>query len=535
MKSATLCLVLSVLFLSASAMAADQTLQVRPGLNGDLEVRSVSSAADPAVWPVPEASPLPSPGREGQILWYDTNHMNAVAENVAVSGDGSRAIAGWWLNSKRVAFYDVEQGNVPVWTSPMTAAFQIPVDMSLEGTYMTATGRGDPLYVFEPSGPPALYTDAYTPPLLGYKCSISETGGTYAAGGGDPAGTAGEVRVYDGTGALRFVKGLPAPPEGLMVSADGEVVAANTRAFVKVWSATTGALRDSIGIPSETQACAVLSGDGEFLVTGGFSRTVRLYQWNGAEYAPAWTYLIPSTTWITGLAISSDGSTLVAGTWTNANGGRVVAFSTASATPLWTDASFGDEVHSVAVSGDGSVIAAASYGRSGGTVGNVISVYNRSSSTPIFGVADDAIPNIGSCMAIDVSDDGSHVFAGGKRGHAREFGYGGWTMAIQLVDPAAIGETTPRFAPALSAWPNPFHGQVTVDFRDSDVPGPRQLLVFQPDGRLANRLAIGSGRGSAVWNGCDQNGRPLPAGAYLVKSLGARSGREDALLIIKTR
>lgn len=420
MKSSLLCLLLSVLLLSASVVAADQTTEIRSALDGGLEVRTVTSAADLPCWAAPETSPLPTEERGGEILWYDTNHMNAVAENVAVSGYGSRAIAGWWLNNKRIAFYELEQGNVPVWTNPMVAGFQIPVDMSFGGAYTTATGRGDPIYVFEPSGPPPLYSDGYTSPLVGYDCSISETGNTYIAAGGNPAGGAGEVRVYDGSGALRFVRDLPAPPEGAMVSPDGGVVAANVRTFVKVWSATTGVLRDSIPISGETQAGAVLSYDGAYLVTGGFSHTVRLYQWNESEYALVWSYLIPGTTWITGLAISSDGSTLAAGTWTNPTGGKVVVFSTSSSTPLWTDASFGDEVQSVALSANGSIIVAGSWGRSGASVGNIISVYDRSSSTPVFGVADDAFAGIGSCMSADVGEDGGFVFAGGKAVHARE-------------------------------------------------------------------------------------------------------------------
>lgn len=189
----------------------------------------------------------------------------------------------------------------------------------------------------------------------------------------------------------------------------------------------------------------------------------------------------------------------------------------------------------MSLSADGNVIVAGSWGRSGATVGNIISVYDRSSSTPVFSVADDAIPNIGSCMAVDVGEDGGYVFAGGKRIHAREFGNGGWTMALRLTDPTAIGETASLSAPALSAWPNPFRGQITLDFNGSDVSGHRQVLVFSPDGRLAGRLMIGSGRASAVWNGCDETGRPLPAGAYLLKSLGAHSGRQDAIRIIKTR
>jgi hypothetical protein len=370
---------------------------------------------------------------------------------------------------------------------------------------------------------------------VGYECSISQTGNTFAAAGGNPAGGAGEVRVYDGSGALRFVRGLPAPPEGLMVSADGEVVAANVRGFVKVWSATTGVLRDSIAIPNETQATAVLSGDGEYLAAGGFDRTVRVYQWNGSEYAPLWSYPIPSTTWIVTLAFSADGSTLAVGTWTNPTGGKVVVFSTSSSTPLWTDASFGDEVPSVALSADGAIIVAGSYGRSGASVGNIISVYDRGSATPVFGVADDAIANIGSCMSVDVGEDGGYVFAGGKRIHAREMGSGGWTMAIRLTDPATIGETTSLSTPAFSAWPNPFRGQVSLGFAGSNLPGQRQILVVNPDGRLVSRLTLGSGPGTAVWNGCDESGRPLPAGAYLLKSLGAPAERPCALRIIKTK
>lgn len=531
MKSPLFSLLLAAILLSASAVAATQTLEVRPALNGDLEVRTVNAATDQPVWPAPEGTPPPSAGRGGEILWYDTNHGNAVAENVAVSGYGSRGIAGWWLNNKRVAFYELEQGNVPVWTHPMVAAFQIPVDMSLQGAYSTATGRGDPIYVFEPSGPPALYSDGYTSPLVGYECSISQTGNTYAAAGGNPSGGAGEVRVYDESGTLQFVRNLPAPPEGLMVSPDGEVVAANVRTFVKVWSATTGVLRDSIPIPGETQATAVLSGDGEYLVTGGFDHTVRVYRWNGSEYAPHWTYVIPATTWIVTLAVSADGSTVAAGSWTNSDGGKLVTFSIESSTPLWTDASFGDEVHAVALSADGSVVVAGSFGRYGGTAGNLISIYDRSSSTPTFSVADDAIPNIGSCMAIDVGEDGAFIFAGGKRVHAREFGNGGWTMAIRLTDPAAIQETASLRGAALSAWPNPFRGQVTVNLGGPMIAGPRQVLAFHPDGRLAGRLPVVPGQSSAVWNGCDEGGRPLPAGVYLL----APSGRQEALRVIKTK
>jgi hypothetical protein len=111
--------------------------------------------------------------------------------------------------------------------------------------------------VFSAGSSTPLYQDSYTPPLLGYHCAVSSSGNTYMGAGGNPDGTAGEVRVYDGSGSLRFLRPMPAPPEGVGVSSDGLVVASNVRGFVKIWDAMTGALRDSIAIPGETQIPAV--------------------------------------------------------------------------------------------------------------------------------------------------------------------------------------------------------------------------------------------------------------------------------------
>ncbi|MBM3318650.1 MAG: WD40 repeat domain-containing protein, partial [Candidatus Eisenbacteria bacterium] len=383
---------------------------------------------------------MPSRGGSNEYLWLDTSHLNAIAEEVAITGDGAFGIVGWWLNNERTALYEVSGDNLPEWTRAMPLAdFQIRVDADEAGNALVSTARNDSLYVFSAASPQPLHTGWYTDPRVGYGCAVSAGGDTYASVGGHPPGTAGgEIRVYDGGGALRFKAMLSANPEGVAVSADGLVAAANTRTHVKVWDAVTGALRDSVAIPGETQVAAVLSGDGGVLVTGGFSRRVWVHEWDGSDYVQAWSYLIPSTTWISALGISRDGSTIAVGTWTNQNGGQVLVFDRTISTPLWTDAGYGDWVAEVALTPDGGRIAAASWGRLGGSFGPIVSVYERRSATPIYTLGDDAIAGVGSCFSVDISADGTAVLAGGKAVHAREMGSGGWVMAIDLGDPAGL-------------------------------------------------------------------------------------------------
>ena len=173
----------------------------------------------------------------------------------------------------------------------------------------------------------------------------------------------------------------------------------------------------------------------------------------------------------------------------------MVVYNRTSATPIWTDASFGDEVQSVAVTPDGRKIAAASWGRRGGTIGNVISVYERDSSIPLWTIGDDAIAGVGSCMSVDLSENGCFLLAGGKAVHAREFGTGGFVMAIDVASTAGIPDI--GGAPALTAGPRP------TDSASSALPTPAPLrtlhsrddvtrIVRPRDGFVARAPSIGT-------------------------------------------
>jgi hypothetical protein len=508
---AALLVLLALVVTAAAAITPGAVIETGLAPDGTSLTRCVTISESPLI--VPDTALPSAEGSRGAdgYLWLDLNHMNAVAENVTISGDGQYGAAGWWLNNKRFAVYQVAGGSgTPDWTRPMPAAqFQIAVDANDTGDRLVTTARGESLYVCTAASAIPLFSDWFMSPLVGYKVGVSDTGNTFAGASGDPSGTAGELGVYDGaTETPRFRTSLPAPPEGVSVSGDGLVVAANTRTFVKIWDAMTGALRDSIPIAGETQTPAVLSGDGAYVVTGGFYKTVKVYHWDGTGYVLEWSHNIPGTTWITSLAVSRDGSTIVAGTWTNAAhmSGKVLVYDSSSSTPLWVDSGYGDTVAGVAVTADGGRIAAGSWGAYGLTQGNIITVYDRAAAVPIHAIGDDAITGVGSCMAIDIDADGHYLLAGGKAVHAREMGSGGWTMALQLSDPSDVADDTGRPATwGIAAAPNPFSGSLRLSA--SGV-----FHILSADGRVLRSLD------GSEWDGRDAGGRDVPAGIYYIRS-----------------
>jgi hypothetical protein len=508
---------------SNGAGRAVQTLTVAEGCP------SVTLAPD-------EPAGLIGRGDASGYEWLDTNHLSAIAEEVAITGDGGYGIVGWWLNNERTALYEVPGDNLPEWTRDMPLAeFKISVDADASGNALTSTARNDSLYLFTAASANPVRSHWYTVPRVGYGCAVSSSGNTYASVGGDPSVPAGEIRVYDGSGVMRFKAPLSANPEGVAVSRDGLVAAANTRTYVRVWDAMSGAQRDSLPIPGETQVAAVLSGDGSVLVTGGFDRRVRVYAWNGSDYVAAWSYLIPNTTWISTLGTSADGTTIAAGTWTSADGGQVVVFDRGSSTPLWTDNRYGDWVSRVALTPDGGRIVAGSWGRLGGSYGSIISVYERSSATAIYRMLDDAIAGVGSCFAVDISADGTAILAGGKAVHAREMGSGGWVMAIEIPgasnvawDPARISNESP-----YRAIPNPSRGTTRIELARASNDPYGGLQLWSADGRLIRTLHCDRSARAWVWDGSDERGARVPAGAYFAR--GATTPGSDRAADAATR
>jgi hypothetical protein len=98
----------------------------------------------------------------------------------------------------------------------------------------------------------------------------------------------------------------------------------------------------------------------------------------------------------------------------------------------------------------------------------------------------------------------------------RWFAYSsGDVMARLLIDGRlGIAEVRPVDVPRLEVIPNPFRRTAMVFLRHGST---RSLQVRDATGRRVRELRL-SEAGSAVWDGRDQSGRRLPAGAYFVEA-----------------
>ncbi|MCP4545287.1 MAG: T9SS type A sorting domain-containing protein [bacterium] len=102
-----------------------------------------------------------------------------------------------------------------------------------------------------------------------------------------------------------------------------------------------------------------------------------------------------------------------------------------------------------------------------------------------------------------------------------------------------LGEIAPRgsmFADRLlGVWPNPCNPTATIAFelsREVEV----ELTVYSINGRLVRNLVKGklpAGPRQVVWNGCDDQGRPLPSGVYLARILARGFSDTRRVVLLK--
>uniref|UniRef100_A0A7V0Z4J2 T9SS type A sorting domain-containing protein n=1 Tax=candidate division WOR-3 bacterium TaxID=2052148 RepID=A0A7V0Z4J2_UNCW3 len=374
----------------------------------------------------------------GETLWVDRNHQYAIAEHVSLSGDGMFIQAGWWLNNKRTSLYRTLGNNSPLWTYqlPLTEWY-VPVDVSLTGDDIAVGSTGEPFYSFTASSNAPNWR--FNLPQ-GFKIATSSQGTSVAVS--DDGSIYGVLARATDIGKLFIlnqdgdtIRTITFSPNngiyGLDISNDGSVFCISTYYATYIYN-LDGTRRDSLY--NYGQGSAKISGDGKYVVKGHFNGRVYLYRWNGSNYTLKWEHYTGHP-WVTAVAISDNGATIMAGTfqYSPTFSGKVLMYDSTSSTPLWEYTQYGDYVDDCALSANGERGAAVSWGRYQGTFGDVLTVFNKSSSTPIFQLLDD-IDEPGSLTSVDISNDGSFVTAGGKAVHAREFGNGGEVYAIRIID-----------------------------------------------------------------------------------------------------
>jgi WD40 repeat protein len=363
------------------------------------------------------------------VVWVDRNHRYAIVEAISISGDGMSIFANWTLNDQRVGFYWSTGIGVPVWEYSGLFNYNYGghwIGTSQEAQTLTS-GTVNRAYKWSRRSRTPDWTYEY--PQTASSCVLTSNDGNKVAA----ATASGTLYLFDAlTGdtmwTTTFNEGTRL--QGLDINPDGSIVVVTVYDSCFVFE--NGTRRGGVPIGTfntGSQYPAKICADGHLLVTGDYYGYVKLYRWSGTQYNLVWQSLVGNP-WITDVTISANGSTILAGTG-YANG-KACLFDSSSSTPLWQYQGFGGfgaQIASVALSVDGGRAAVASWGDTALTGSTyVLTVHDRNSSQPIVGVTRDEEP--GSLFAVDISDDGHMVTAGGKAVHAYRFGNGGEVYSV---------------------------------------------------------------------------------------------------------
>lgn len=375
-----------------------------------------------------ERPAVPALRSDTGVLWVDRNHRFGIAQSVGISADGAHILANWYLNAQRAGYYRTLATEVPIWESQgdFTWAYgghQVGVSSNGRVMAMSKTSAVNK-WSRNSAWPDWVYS---YPAAAGGFATVCDDGSSVIA---CQNGTLYWLDPEDGSVVLSAPVSEPARLQGIDVTPDGSIVAVTVYDSCMVYEG--GNRRGAVPIgtsTSGTQYAAKLSGDGNLLATGDFYGMLKLYRWDGTEYALRWSAQV-GTPWVAGIAVSRDGSTIACGTG-YANG-KLCLFDSSSATPLWVYQNFGGTgayVSCVDLSADGSRVAAASWGDiapSGDF--RVFTVMDRGDTTPLVAITRDQEP--GSLFACAISDDGQFAAASGKAVHAGQMGNGGEVYAV---------------------------------------------------------------------------------------------------------
>lgn len=371
----------------------------------------------------------------GNLVWWYQDGA-AIANFTELNNSGSSPLTGWGLNDMRVSLYS-DHDNTPLWE--LSTAPYDPVVAESEDDFIIGAARGSDFVLIEKATGNIIYQLTLPDTLYAVNIGIHGIGAgptirviCLAQAIGNGTISRAYSLFYNGTTfEVGWTFDVPNSEisnwTGVDFSSDGNVIVINGRNHLYVLNRVDGSLIWDHFLDN-TESPAVISGDGNIIVTAdnsGFIQT-RYFDVSTNEYNLLWQYRVPVgafTNWASSVDISEDGNTIVAGTllfYSAGYDGSVIAFDTfGDGTPKWVYTGAGDLVDDIALSSDGRVAAAVSWG-------------DLSHSQPDLLVFDVQTGELsysfnspGSLFSVDISSDGKKVFAGGKAVHAREFGSGG--------------------------------------------------------------------------------------------------------------
>jgi len=358
---------------------------------------------------------------------WQTSDISAIANKVCVSSETGNTIVEWLLNNERFSlFHDT---SIPVWEHQIgDIDFDMAMDMLEDGSMM-AIGDENTLKVFTPASSIPVW-DLYMSSSI--DDLVLQPGGTgiYVTSN-DEVNNVCYLEYYNlGVEEPVWSISYPGYCQTLDMSGDGStLILTQYGEYDNMFVISSEDGSQIFQGPEYNQYPPSISFDASIIVNGDYSGYMFVYEYNSelGTYEEAWSFSAGGDSWVVGMAVSGDGSTIAIGTLkflTGAFDGEIYLFNRNSSTPVWIFENAGDEVIDIDISYDGSLIAAASYGPLDHSTADFF-LFRRNSNVPVL-----EVNTAGSFFSVDISDDGSICAVSGKAVHAREMGNGGMLYNI---------------------------------------------------------------------------------------------------------
>ena len=371
-----------------------------------------------------------SSGKEAEIIWQYTDPAG-ILSSTKTNGITEKTVGAWELNDERISVFG--DNSVPEWEYLVNSEWSFPIDMTSDGQYIVY-GADDEIKVFAQDNPTPIWDFSFVGIAEGL-CISSDGLKVYVAYE-DYDGIPGtKVACYNvGVDIPVWSIDFPGNNEGLVLNEGGTVLMltqyGGDNSAINIIKAETGDI--IMTTPNQNQSLPAISYDGKIIARGDYSGYLYVYEYDEESeiYIEKWNANVNTGTgtWVLGLSVSGDGSTIAAGTlvFTSSGGydGELFVYNTFSSTHLWKFSGAGDEIASIDLSYDGSIIAAAGYGPIDNSKPDFY-LFRKNSNNPYFTKS-----TSGSMFSTDLSEDGMIGSFGGKLVHARIMGSGGLLYSV---------------------------------------------------------------------------------------------------------
>jgi len=462
------------------------------------------------------------------VIW-SYNLTDAIYNTASVTVDGY-VFAGTYLNNPWEAeLFAPTGGGTPEWVYGGTEFFTDAGDNAF--TLAAVDEEGGGVNVIKWTGPGNGTPDWITN-FLGYAissygpCVVSDDGSTIAVIAA-PAGTDAHLLLFDADSATPLIDYTATGcgfPRYVKINADGRYTAFIALATLVVFDRDSLNVRDQIAMGASNSALDI-SGDGNLVAYGWYPSLV-LMEWNGASYQNLWSYTVGGDYYLSKIAISNDGSTIVSCWYVPPhNTFKVVVHDTGSSTPLWiydypvSSGTYQEVCFDIDITEDGAYFIIGSWGDDA-NINPEVHIFQRDATPHIYYTVD--MP--GSMFSVDISNDGSYATAAGKHVHANALGRGGDVVFINtgITDVETNNVAEPKQPSSLiTCFPNPFTHRTDIRYQITDSSERVRMNIYDASGRLVKSLdeqtsTVGH-LSSVGWDGTDSSDRQLPGGVYFVR------------------